>query len=307
MYLLILLLLLVIFFGGSYYAYRIAFYSSPKGRDKIPSTSSSVYDPYRARMKEVWDQLNGRAFETVSTRSKDGLTLYGRYYHVADGAPLAICFHGYRSHPLTDFSGGSELIFQMGHNLLLVDQRAHGKSSGNTIGFGITERYDVLSWCSYAIGRFGAGTKLMIYGISMGGATVLMAAGLPLPENVQCIIADCPYACAEDIILDVGRKRHYPPRLIRPFLHIGARIYGGFQLGATDAIQAVKNAKVPILIIHGEADTFVPCSMSERIQKANSKMIRRATFPNAEHGISYLVDTPRYQEICREFLGESMR
>lgn len=297
----------VIILGGSYYAYRIAFYSPKNDRGRIPSTSSPLYDPYRPRMKEVWDQLTARPFESVTIQSRDGLTLSGRYYHVKDGVPLDIGFHGYRSHPLTDFSGGSELIFQMEHNLLLVDQRAHGKSQGMTIGFGITERWDVLSWVDYAIDRFGSSTKIVLYGISMGGATVLMASDLPLPDNVKCIVADCPYATAEDIILDVGQKQHYPPALIRPFLHIGALLYGGFRLQETDAVKAVQNTKVPILVIHGESDGYVPCQMSEQVQKANPRMVRRITFPGADHGISYLVDTPRYADAVREFVENALK
>lgn len=297
----------LILFGGSYYAYRVAFFSPKNDRDRIPSTSGELYDPYRARMKEVWDQLNARSFETVTIRSRDGLTLSGRYYHVKDGAPLDIGFHGYRSHPLTDFSGGSELIFDMGHNLLLIDQRSHGKSEGNTICFGIRERWDVLSWAEYAVSRFGSDIPILLYGISMGGATVLMASELPLPANVKAIVSDCPYACVEDIILDVGRKMHYPSWLIRPFLHMGARIYGGFRLNETDAVKAVKNTKVPILIIHGESDGFVPCHMSEKVQLANPKMVQRITFPGADHGISYLVDTQRYADAVRRFVSEALK
>ena len=306
MIILILILIAAVIFGGSYYAYRIAFYSPKEGRGRIPDTSGRLYDPYRARMKEVWDQLNARPFEPVSITSHDGLKLTGRYYHVKDGAPLDIGFHGYRSHPLTDFSGGSELIFKMEHNLLLVDQRAHGGSEGSTITFGITERHDVASWVDYALERFGPDTKILLYGVSMGGATVLMASELPLPPAVKCIVADCPYNAPVDIILEVGKKLHYPPVLIRPFLIIGAKIYGGFDLLETDAVKAVKHTKVPILIIHGEADGFVPCEMSKRVADSNPRLVRRITFPGADHGISYLVDTPRYAQAVREFVAEAL-
>lgn len=301
---LILTALVALILGGSYYAYRIAFFSPADDRDRIPSTSGPQYDPYRQRMKEIYHQLADRPCEFVTITSNDGLKLSGRYYHVRDGAPLDICFHGYRSHPLTDFSGGSELCFQLGHNLLLVDQRSHCKSEGKSICFGIAERWDVLSWVDYAIGRFGGDIQVLLYGVSMGGATVLMASGLPLPKCVKGIVADCPYASAEEIILRVGEKMHYPSKLIRPFLHLGARLYGGFRLGETDAVKAVQNTPVPILIIHGEADGFVPCEMSEKVALANPKMVRRVTIPGADHGISYLVDTPRYSRTVKKFLTE---
>ena len=105
---------------GGYYTYRIAFYSPKKGRGKISTFASHKYDPYRKEINRLFCQLSDRPYEEVSIVSFDGLTLFGRYYHVKDGAPLDIGFHGYRSSALTDFAGGSELSFSMGHNLLLT-------------------------------------------------------------------------------------------------------------------------------------------------------------------------------------------
>ncbi|MBR7148923.1 MAG: alpha/beta fold hydrolase [Firmicutes bacterium] len=258
-------------------------------------------------MARIFHQLNDRPCEFVTIESRDGLKLSGRYYHVKDGAPLDIGFHGYRSNPITDFSGGTELSFQMGHNVLLVDERAHGRSDGNTIGFGILERQDLLEWVNYAISRFGDDVKILLYGVSMGGATVLMASALDLPENVKGIIADCPFASPIEIILDVGRKTMpwLPSWLVKPFAILGARIYGGFDLLETDASQEVAVSKVPILIIHGEDDRYVPCEMSNLVS-ANPQLVERHTFPGAAHGISYLADTPRYHRIVKEFIAKVM-
>ena len=297
-----LLVVALLFLSGAFYAYRVAFYSSLKNRDNLPSTSSEVYDPFRGEMRRLFYQLKDRPCEFVTVRSHDGLILSGRYYHVKDGAPLDIGFHGYRSSPLTDFSGGSDLSFQMGHNLLLVDQRSHGKSQGSTIAFGIQERRDLLVWVDYARNRFGADQKIVLYGISMGGATVLMASGMDLPENVKGIIADCPYSSALEIILLVGKTMPIPQWLMKPFVILGARIFGHFNIVETDAVQAVKNAMIPILVIHGEADTFVPPEMSAVLVDANPNMVQRFTIPDAEHGISYLVNTPEYCRIVKEFM-----
>ena len=303
----LLCILMAVLFGGGYYAYRIAFYSPRKNRQCIPAPRDAQYDPYREEMKLIYHRLNERSYETVTVRTFDGLLLSGRYYHMKDGAPLDIGFHGYRSHPLTDFSGGSELTFQMEHNLLLVDQRAHGCSQGRSITFGIQERVDVLSWVFFARERFGTDVKILLYGVSMGASTVLMASELELPENVKGIVADCPFACPMDIILEVARKRKLPVPLwlVRPFVIIGAKVYGGFDILETDAIRAVQNAKIPILIIHGEADQFVPCEMSDLVQH-NPLLVIRHTFPGAAHGISYLVDRTRYQKIVAEFMEKML-
>lgn len=306
MLILLLCFLIVIVFAGSYYAYRIAFYSSSKNRDSVIKPKDAQYDPYRDEMRRIFQQLNERKFERVSIVSPDGLTLSGRYYHVKEGAPLDIGFHGYRSNPLSDFSGGTELSFQMEHNVLLVDERAQGQSEGKTITFGIQERQDLLAWVDYAIKRFGADVQIILYGVSMGGATVLMASELNLPENVKGIIADCPYANPLDVIVHVGKSNPLPNWLIKILVILAAKIYGGFNLLETDAVIAVKNTKVPILILHGEDDRYVPCEMSEAVAKANPQMVYRFTFPGAAHGISYLADTPRYHKIVKAFIKQIM-
>ncbi len=286
--------------SGAYYAYRIAFYSPKEDREKTPVVKGEKYDPYRPEMRRIFHQIQERPCEFVTITTFDGLILSGRYYHVKDGAPLDIGFHGYRSSCLRDFAGGSELSFAMEHNLLLVDQRAHGRSQGRTITFGIKERMDLLCWMDYAVERFGEDVKILLYGVSMGGATVLMASDLDLPENVKGIVADCPYSSAMDIILHVGRTNPIPKWLMKPFVTLGAKVYGGFDIHETDACRAVKNAKVPILIIHGEADSFVPAEMSN-LTLYNPYMVKRLTIPGAEHGISYLVDSARYQKAVRDF------
>lgn len=299
---LLLCVVLAVVLGGAYYAYRIAFFSPKKGREDIPFANGSQYDRYRAEMTRIFTQLTNRACEDVTIFSHDGLRLSGRYYHTRDGAPLDICFHGYRSSCLTDFSGGAELSLALGHNLLLVDQRAHGRSEGRTIAFGIKERQDVLSWIYYALERFGEDVQILLYGISMGAATVLMASELELPENVKGIVADCPYACPMEIIAHVANKMQMPVWLVRPFVILGAKLYGSFDIRETDAVRAVKKASVPILIIHGEADGFVPCEMSEEVYLANPEKITRVTFSGADHGLSYLADTPRYRRVVTEFV-----
>lgn len=302
MYLLVLLCLMAaVGLGGAYYAYRVAFYASRMDHDKIQDLHGEKYDRHRQEMRRLYQNLKDRPCEYVTVMSHDGLTLSGRYYHVKDGAPLDIGFHGYRSSPMRDFSGGSEMSLRMEHNLLLVDQRAHGKSQGRTIAFGIQERLDLLKWVEYAIERFGPDVKILLYGVSMGGATVLMASELPLPGNVKGIIADCPYASPIEIILHVGKKRPIPTWLIRPFAILGAKIFGGFDLTETDARRAVSHSKIPILIIHGEADGFVPEQMSD-VVRSNPDMVKRYTFPNADHGISYLEDPVRYEKIVAEFV-----
>ena len=189
-------------------------------------------------------------------------------------------------------------------NVLLIEERAHCSSEGHTITFGVKERYDVLNWARYSVERFGPELKILIGGISMGGGTVLMASELNLPEQVCGILADCPFTSPAEIITEFGRSKGLPMKVVYPLVDLAARSFGRFSLNGADAVQAVKNTKVPILIVHGESDGLVPCDMSRRIADANPKMIRRYTFPGAVHGLSYIVDPARYTELVKEFCKE---
>ena len=291
----------------AYITYRMAFYSNRKNpRDPYLSLSGDVSER-KKKSKAYIDKLMTLPYESVAITSKDGLKLFARYYHARDGAPLEIQMHGYKSTSVHDFGGGALECISMGYNLLLVDQRAHGGSEGHVISFGIKERMDAQSWAEYAVERFGKDVKILLYGISMGGATVLMASELKLPESVVGIVADCPYSSARAIIAKIARERHFSPALFMPFVKLGARIFGGFNLDECTATDAVRNTKVPILIIHGEGDDFVPADMSREIAES-SDMAELHTFPEAGHGLSFIYDYDRYMKIINEFhrkvLGE---
>lgn len=299
---LVLLILLV-----SYITYRIAFYVSPRQKDGgIPMPGGEQYAAVKHITKPLMEEMAALPFERVYIRSHDGLNLAGRYYHTADGAPLQIQVHGYRGGPIRDFCGGHKLARRMGHNTLVVEQRALGESGGRTITFGVKERLDCLAWANYAAQRW-ANTDIILSGVSMGATTVIMASGLELPRQVRGIIADCPFASPERIIAKVCRDMKLPPALAMPFIRLGARIFGGFSLKAADAADAVKQTKLPVLILHGEEDLFVPCEMSAEIARANPAMVRRFTFPGAGHGLSYLVDAEKYEKATKEFVAECLK
>lgn len=282
--------------------FRFVFYSpQEKQNDDYNLVVPFRTEEERNQALELIGELNARPFEPVSIRSFDGLRLSGRYYHSENGAPLCILCHGYRGTPSRDFCGGAKLCLQAGYNVLLIEERAHCTSEGHTISFGINERYDVLAWLRYAVERFGADVRILLAGISMGAATVLMASELDLPRNVLGILADCPYSSPEAIIRKVGKEHRIPMALAFPLVRIGAKLFGGFSLSSSDSVSAVRNARIPILLIHGEADAFVPCDMSREIAAANPAMVEFHTFPGAGHGLSYLVDTPRYTQLVEEF------
>lgn len=300
---LILLLVLLLITAGAWYAYSICFYS-PKSHRVTPEEplKGEQYDEVSEHIFHMSHIMEKIPFEKVTIMSHDGLKLHGRYYHIRDGAPIELLFHGYRSHPYRDCSGGHALSRKLGFNALVIDQRAHGSSEGHTISFGIQERHDVHGWVRYCSDRFGNDVPMILSGLSMGAATVLMASDGELPANVKCIIADSPYSSPKAIIEKVCLDENYPLTLCRPFFHLGAFLFGKFNLNETSAKAAVANATVPILLIHGEDDRFVPCSMTHEIAAHCTSYFEVHTFPEAGHGLCYMTDPRRYERIVYDFV-----
>lgn len=289
--------------GGLYSLYRYAFYSpNAVQNDDRHISSNAQMQVYKEELLRAIDELNAQPYERVSITSADGLRLAGRYYPAGEGAPLVIGCHGYRGTPSRDFSAGAAIYRSMGCALLLIEERGQCGSAGHTITFGAMEKFDVLLWTRWAAERFG-NIPMLLGGISMGAATVLMASALDLPENIRGIIADCPYTSAEDILRSVAGKIH---PLAVPLARWSARLFGGIDLAQADAVSAVKHARVPILLIHGEDDRFVPCDMSRAIAAANPEKIELHTFPGAGHGLSCLVNRERYEALVKDFAARTI-
>lgn len=288
----------------SYYTYRRCFYSPPRHHNgPYEPLVGEQYTAVGDTLFRITSIMERYSFEDVGITAHDGTPLRARYYHFTDGAPLLILCHGYRSSALRDCCGAHALGRKMGFNVLAIHQRAHGESGGTTITFGIRERHDLMGWIHWANDRFGTEIPIMLFGLSMGAATVLMGSELGYPDNVVCIMADSPYAAPADIILKVCKDMRYPPRLCYPFICLGAVLYGHFRVDACTARDAVRYAKVPVLLLHGEDDRLVPCAMSENIRAACASPAQLHTFPGAGHGLSYMTDPARYEHVIYDFLN----
>lgn len=303
-----LLIITLIILGISYISYYIAFRAPKRIKDSdVGVPLGEQYEKQRPGISKSIEEILSRSYEPVTISGFEGKTLFARYYHVSNDAPLQIFFHGYKSSAILDCCGGSKLAIKLGQNALVVDQRSHGQSEGNTITFGIKERRDCLCWIQYALSRFGDDVKIILAGLSMGAATVLMATDLKLPSNVVGVIADCPYSSPKEIIQKVSRDMHLPAKLMYPFVKLGARIFGGFNLEESSAVSAVTKTQIPILLIHGEDDRFVPCNMSREIHKSCTSSIVFETIPGAGHGLSYMISPDKYEEITIKFINTVLK
>ncbi len=294
---------------GLYLPYHIAFRSPLRGQNDIYRLpEGEQYLPRVEEMREMIRRMAAEPCERVCIESRDGLKLRGRLYlRGGADAPVDLCFHGWRATGLRDFIGGGLFLLGAGHNVLLVDQRAQGDSEGSSMTFGVKERWDCLDWLDYLRTRPELRGPVTLYGVSMGAATVLLASALPLPDEVRCIVADSPYSSPEAILGKVSREMGLPQRVALPLLRGGAALYGGFRFAGCSCTEAVRHTRVPILLIHGEEDRFVPLEMSREIAAANPALITLLTFPHAGHGLSYLTDRARYEREVTKFCRQAQK
>lgn len=282
-----------------FYVPNILRYSKPmKGLD-----ASNYYDAYADVMKKGKDWFLSMKPEEVSVKSFDGLNLKG-YYLIHQNARASILLvHGFHGNGVDDFASIYQFLYELGLNVLVIDQRTHGMSEGKHITFGIKERYDVKTWVEFLNIRNGNDFPVFIDGVSMGCASVLMSIGLNLPKNVKAIIADCGFTSPYEILKSILRTHvHMPDFPIIPCASILTRVLAGFGIKEYSTIEAMKVNTIPTVFIHGEKDSLVPIEMTFENYKACNCEKYIYTTKDADHAMSYLVDTQRYNDLMSEFL-----
>ena len=289
---------------SAYCFFRI-FYSkkrTPLGDDEYEIPDGEIYEVYRDQMVEWIKQIRRMPKEELEVVSYDGLVLKGKYYEYSPDSTIEILFHGYAGNAERDLSGAVERCFLLGRSAILVDQRASGSSEGSVITFGVREHLDAVTWANFINERYDGKRKIILTGISMGASTVLMAAGSgKIPETVVSVIADCGYSSAKEIIKKVIKDMKLPPKLLYPFVKLGARIFGGFDLEAFSPIEAMENIKIPVIFIHGTDDRFVPIEMSEQLFDACKTEKAFVRTEGAGHGLAYIMDKEGYLRSVRDF------
>ncbi len=294
--------ILICFIAVIMYFFSIAFIKHDIGDvDDLDSAVNKPLIEYKEKIKSGMDYISQRDYKWVKTVSYDGLELSARYFDNGQDKTV-ILFHGYRSSALRDFSCAVGMYTRMGFNVLLCDQRSHGRSEGRLITFGVKESRDVLSWIEFANARF-APEKIVLGGMSMGATTVLLSLKHPLPYNVSAVVADCGFTSPVAIIKKVA-KQHFKinATFFIPFLNLACLIFGRFSITKDSTVDTVKNSDVPVMLIHGEADGFVPCEMSQETYNQSGTNGHLLLVKGADHGLSFLVDEQRVVGEIEKFL-----
>ena len=232
--------------------------------------------------------------------SFDNLKLHGLFINNNTNKTI-VCVHGYKAKDgLYDFGMSAKFLNSLGYNLLFVDNRAHGLSQGKYIGFGVLDSIDVNSWIDYLVINMNQET-IILYGMSMGGATVMNAQN----NKAKAIIADCGFASGYDeVAYQIKKMYHLPAFPLVPISNILLKLLAKYSLKDKEAYKSIKNYHNNLLIIHGGKDHFVPTGDAYKIFDNATCHKKILIVPGASHTKSYLKDSKLYEQTFKEFLDE---
>ena len=312
------LLLVVVLAGGltfganSLLSYAVRRDAVTAGSGAPPKTSLSREDVlnlsrgWETQSQRSKNWLASSAVEKVQIRSAEGFLLSGEAV-ITDPAShrWLIAVHGYRgSHSY--MAVPASRFGEEDYNALLPDLRGCGESEGRYIGMGWPDRKDMLRWIDWILERDSA-AQIVLYGISMGGATVMMTAGEELPDQVKAVVEDCGYTSVTDIFADEMKALFHLPAF--PLLNIAdflSPFRAGYSFSDASALKQLAHARVPVLFIHGSADPLVQTEMVYRVYEACTSEKELLIVDGAGHGNSFAHAPELYFDTVFRFLNRYM-
>ncbi|MDL2254270.1 alpha/beta hydrolase [Ruminococcaceae bacterium OttesenSCG-928-I18] len=309
-FLLILVIIMAILLLGGYGVYRIVIERRREKRHPKPGKAkTALRRRYTENYLQQMQWLDSWGYERVEIQSRDGQKLVGMLFLAQNPTKKTVlAVHGYRVHGFREYLYMAPMYLEeLGMNLLLVDNYAHGDSGGRRIGFGWNDRLDCILWADWLVDRFGPESELLLQGVSMGASTVLMAAAEPLlPAQVRWVVADCAFTSAGEMVRRVMTHKFFMPAF--PFYHLSSmycKLLAGYYYGEADTEKMVKRIKIPVLFIHGQEDPFIPPQMSGRLYDAGPAPKEYLPVPGAAHAESYLAAPGEYLAAVRRLLEKT--
>ena len=215
-----------------------------------------------------------------------------------------ILVHGYTNNALEMIDTAYQ-FYKKGYSLLIIDQRAHGKSEGIYSTLGWNERRDMLSWIIYLNKK--KKIKIVLYGISMGGTVIMRTIGEKLPLNVICAIEDCGFISNYDQFYHQLKYLKFLPRPIIFMANVFSVIITGFNIYKVNPIKQLKKGKIPMLFIHGGKDKLVPTSNAFMAYDNYESDKEILIIENAKHMKSSIEDKTTYYNKIFEFISKQKK
>lgn len=264
--------------------------------------SKEIAEKEKTDERGVW--FDNQTLEKLKMKNDRGQLLTGWLLKADKPSDVyVLCSHGYRSHGRGEFRLIARHYHEKGFNVLMVDHQAAGESEGSLITFGYNESKDIIKWAHHLCEAFGENIKIILHGVSMGCATVTMASGdESLPDNVKYTVADCGYTSMNEQFRAVLKSFGVPSFPLIPLTEMWNMIIGKFRYSEVNPLEAVTHARVPMLFIHGSADTFVPTEMVYKLYDACSTEKDILIVDGAIHARSYFVNGEACDKKTDEFI-----
>ena len=306
---LILFIILVLGIGGNY-LYNLAInpsiskdkvFNSQKNHVKKEKASTDIIE----KIKEWLEDEVG--YSDVYISSDDGLKLHN--YKIINknvSKKWVIIVHGYTSKGF-NMTSYAKNFYNMRYNIMIPDLRAHGESEGHYIGMGWDDRNDIINLIEYIIAEDGK-AEIVLFGVSMGAATVMMVSGEKLPSNVKAVVEDCGYTSAWDqFAYQLKTLFNLPKFPMMNIVDIICKIRAGYFISDASAIKQVKKTSIPTLFIHGDSDSFVPFEMQEKLYDACSAEKEKVVIEGATHARAAYTNPELYWLSVENFLDKYVK
>ena len=275
----------------------------------LKETVMSKRKESRQMLEELWSRFGtdyrnyqNIPVEEVIIKSYDGLKLKGYFHRVyKDSKKVVIMNHGYTANHYIDYQF-TDIFFEEGYNVLLIDMRSHGESEGKVASYGYNESKDIGSWVRWTKDKIGEDAYIGLHGQSMGAATVMLY-GATHPNDIKFIIEDCGFTSAREAIKFQFRKVKIPFWPLYDLIRVKVKRKYKFDFNNISPEDAIVNSDIPVLFIHGDNDKVVPTWMGEALyNEKNGEMDRLYLVQGAGHMEAYSKDKEKYKQVVKEFL-----
>lgn len=293
--LIVIIVLMLLWFAVGYLFSNIA----------IHPRTLETQETYDIEIKEgVFEEEELKSWngEEVRIKSPYGYELFGIFFKGKNADKAVIINHGI-TYTLYGSIKYARMFLKRGYNVLVYDNRNHGRSGGTNTTFGKYEKYDLKACTDWVFERLGSDCKVGIHGESLGAGICLQNAAID--DRLSFVIADCPYSDLSELLttrLKIEFK--LPTAPIVPMASFVTKMRCGMSFRDVSPIKDMDKIKTPIFYIHGLADDYIPNEMSVAMYNKKIGIKKLYLAPEAGHAKSYSVDKVEYERQVNEFLDE---
>lgn len=249
--------------------------------------------------RDYYDNLEKEEF---IIRSQYGYQLKGFFLPNNERSNRVIVIsHGYECTLFRSIKYVS-MFHQLGYSVVVYDHRNHGISGGTFTSFGFYEKEDMKSILDYVENHiFEEPVFFGSQGSSMGAAIALQHA--EIDSRIRFVISESSFETLHaQMKIQIKRQMKYLSTLFLFGSSAMNKIMYGYFYGQVSPIKAIKNLDIPILIIHGDSDSFIPLSHAKNLFEQKPKAKKLLIVKQADHGLCFNNNPEIYYSNVKDLL-----